>query len=405
MLEYQPFYQPKLRIAVLSPGLSTGGAEIWQATLVRHAQTVCYKCLIALDWTPTHVLPLFGGVPIHVATGGALEVANKALEIIPSVGGVDLVMYWGLDPMPNLENLHVPVVHVSHSSGMEISRRESHEEFVIRHGKSRANFLASVSESASLLFNHALREKETITVIHNGADIERTRPAFGGAEQRRKWKIPKEAKLALFMGRFSEEKGPDLLLKAMTLLPDDWHVAFMGWGPMEDELKKRARHMLPKGSIDSVSRVIFPQPRISGLGDIYAACDCVVLPSFSEAFPLVMVEAWHAGVPLVCAEFNTLKEIETTYAEGQTMAWHVGCPPTPRELASVIQETDPNDERVERACQISWNNFSAAAMTARWESYFYNCIAEWFTIGQLGMLQISPPQELLDDTDGLHYPV
>lgn len=405
MLEYQPFHQPKLRIAILSPGLSTGGAEIWQATLVRHAQSVAYKVLLALDWTPSHVLSLFAGVPIHVAEGGAMELANKALEVIPTVGGVDLVMYWGLDPMPQLENLGVPIVHVSHSSGMEISRRESHEEFVIRHGKSRANFLAAVSESASLLFNHSLRAKETVTVIHNGADIERTRPRFGGATQREKWKIPKEAKVALFMGRFSEEKGPDLLLKAFTLLPDEWHLVLCGWGPMEDELKKRGRHMLPRSSTGSLSRIIFPQPRISGLGDFYAASDCVVLPSFSEAFPLVMVEAWQAGVPLVCAEFNTLKEIESTYTDGESLAWHVGCPPTPHELAIAIKETDANDARVERACHIAWTDFSASAMSARWESYFYDCVREWFEIGQSGLVQICPPQELLGDASELQHPI
>lgn len=393
MLDYEVFQKPRLRVAALTPGLSTGGAEIWLATLFRHAQTVKYTSLLSFGYSPQHLSSMFGNIPIEIVDKGEADLmAETALKFIPANGGADLIMYWGIDPMPSLLKLGVPVVHVSHSSATEISPRATHPEFVHRFGKSSANFIAAVSYSSSLLFDQSLRQRDDVTVIHNGADVERTRPAFGRDWQRQRWKIDQNAKVLLYVGRFSEEKGPDLLLEAMPKLPDDWHLVMVGWGPMEAELKARAKNLLPRPE-KSISRIIFPQPRLTGLGDFYAAADVVVLPSFSEAFPLVMVEAWHAGIPLVCANFRTLEEIESVYNLGNPLAWHIGCPPTGAEIAESVQLADRDDKRVEDAAQIAFEHLSATAMVARWESYFYKCVADWHQIGQDGLLQISLPSD------------
>ena len=72
-----------------------------------------------------------------------------------------------------------------------------------------------------------------------------------------------DAKVLLYVGRFSPEKNCDLILEALTHLPDEWHVIFYGWGINEDKLKNKAKGMFPKSSSDTLARVLFPRPRMT----------------------------------------------------------------------------------------------------------------------------------------------
>ena len=135
-------------------------------------------------------------------------------------------------------------------------------------------------------------------------------------------------------------------------------------------------------------RVWFPQPALDKLGDVYAACDCVVIPSDSEAFPLVMVEAWQAGKPLVCSEFQTLGEVERKYADGKELAFHIPCPPTAKDVARVAQKAvDSNGTREMLAMELGILHFSASAMVSRWEDFFYRIKREWLQRGQFGEVE------------------
>ena len=400
MLNYETFHKPRLRILAMTPGLAPGGAEVWLGTLIRQAQTVDYKGVITCGDAGQDMKPMLGAVPVWVTeenTYGAEYAEKMAIRAIKEIDGVDLILYWGFDPMPQLNQVGIPIVQVSHSSGMEQSTNW-HREHIKRWGRSRANLMAAVSESAAELFDPELRTKDAVTIIHNGSDIERTRPSVGRQEQRKRWGLvgeegQPEAKVLLYIGRFSPEKNTDEILGAMHYLPDDWHVVFYGWGIHENRLKDKARRMLPKSPCGSVGRVLFPRPRTSGLGDLYAAADVVVLASSSEAFPLVLIEAWQAGVPVVCSEFHTLLDIEKIYSEGRPLAWHVDCPPTDKQIAEAVLLTDPNAERVDEAARIGYTHFSASAMVSRWESYFYKCVSEWHTISNKGHVQIMQLRE------------
>ena len=160
-------------------------------------------------------------------------------------------------------------------------------------------------------------------------------------------------------------------LDAMQFLPDDWYAVFYGWGVIQGPLFDRARES------SFAERVLFPQARLSGLGDVYAAADVVVIPSSTEAFPLVLIEAWQAGVPVVCSEFMTLKEIEDEYAEGNELAWHVPCPPTPQELSAAVISVGDGDDRITMARQLANEVFTATGMVGRWERLFYHCVYQW----------------------------
>jgi glycosyltransferase involved in cell wall biosynthesis len=103
--------------------------------------------------------------------------------------------------------------------------------------------------------------------------------------------------VVLYVGRFSSEKGVFTLLDTIEILSKK-HIpvkaVFVGMGPCAEDLKaqveSRKLNVEFTGFIEGVS-----------LTQRYIAADVFVLPSFSEAWGLVVNEAMEAGLPVVAS--------------------------------------------------------------------------------------------------------
>ena len=94
----------------------------------------------------------------------------------------------------------------------------------------------------------------------------------------------------LYVGRFSQEKGVDVLVRAFRGAPG--RLVLAGAGPLEDQVRS-----LVDERVELLGHV--PRERLPAL---YAEADCLVLPSRSEAWGMVLNEAAAAGLPLVATE-------------------------------------------------------------------------------------------------------
>jgi glycosyltransferase involved in cell wall biosynthesis len=111
-------------------------------------------------------------------------------------------------------------------------------------------------------------------------EIERLRRDLGAS---------KETFLIGAVGRLTRVKGFDLLIRAFRAagLPDSRLVIF-GEGPLRDDLTARGgSHVLLPGFRDDVK-------------DLYQAFDLFVCSSRSETYPLAVLEAMDAGLPILC---------------------------------------------------------------------------------------------------------
>lgn len=94
----------------------------------------------------------------------------------------------------------------------------------------------------------------------------------------------------LYVGRLSHEKGADVLVKAFRDVPGKLVVA--GTGPQEQQVRALADERVE--FLGHVERERLPE--------LYARADCLVLPSRSEAWGMVLNEGAAAGLPLVATE-------------------------------------------------------------------------------------------------------
>ena len=102
--------------------------------------------------------------------------------------------------------------------------------------------------------------------------------------------------VVLFAGKLEARKRPLDAVRALAALGPQAVLAIAGSGPLEEDVRREARNLgvrlAPLGFVNQ-----------SGLGEIYAAADCLVLPSASdESWGLVVNEAMATGLPAVVSK-------------------------------------------------------------------------------------------------------
>lgn len=121
------------------------------------------------------------------------------------------------------------------------------------------------------------------------------------AELRRQWGIPEDAYCFLFCGKFIAKKRPLDLLQALDLLcreplaPGAPHLLMVGSGELLDQCRSyAAARNLPVTFAGFLNQGEITQA--------YVAADCLVLPSESETWGLVVNEALACGLPVIVSD-------------------------------------------------------------------------------------------------------
>jgi glycosyltransferase involved in cell wall biosynthesis len=129
----------------------------------------------------------------------------------------------------------------------------------------------------------------------NGVNMERFSP--GASDVRERLGLPPIARLVGFVGRLTRDKGvPELIEAFVTILRGDpnAHLLLVGWfDASEDALDYHSRACIKN------------HPRIHCTGFVhdpapyYRAMDLLVLPTWREGFPNVVLEAAATGIPVI----------------------------------------------------------------------------------------------------------
>jgi glycogen(starch) synthase len=202
---------------------------------------------------------------------------------------------------------HHNIPLVAHVHATELDRTDFRPNTWIadkeRFGLMKADKVIAVSNyTKNLLVNQYGIPADRIAVVHNGHDAPQIRhdDTIVSAQRR---KTP----LVLFLGRLTTQKNPWQFLEAAKMVNEvrpDVQFVMAGDGPMMTELIDRTCEL---GLAD---RVIFTgKVNRKEVDNIYRSASCFVMPSLSEPFGLVALEAIGHGVPVILSRQSGAAEV------------------------------------------------------------------------------------------------
>jgi D-inositol-3-phosphate glycosyltransferase len=169
-------------------------------------------------------------------------------------------------------------------------------------------------------------EPERVFVVPPGVDLSMFQP-IDRTEARRKIGY-RSGRLLLFVGRLERLKGVDVAIRALALLRDRSHddVRLLVLG----EDSRRSDDESEKSRLKAIALSEGVQDRVDFLGSVahhelpyfYSAADVCVMPSYSESFGLVGLEAQACGTPVVGSDVTGLRSVVRDEVSGYLVAGH-----------------------------------------------------------------------------------
>jgi D-inositol-3-phosphate glycosyltransferase len=167
--------------------------------------------------------------------------------------------------------------------------------------------VASTLEERDQLVRHYGADPERIEIISPGVDHRVFSPGDRAAARRHIGLAP--GRTVLFVGRIQPLKGADLVVRALAQLETRPVNLVIVGGPSgtDGEAELDALHALVADlGLEARVRFVPPQPH-EQLADYYRAADVCVVPSRTESFGLVALEAAACGTPVVAANVGGLR--------------------------------------------------------------------------------------------------
>ncbi|HWU31297.1 MAG TPA: D-inositol-3-phosphate glycosyltransferase [Marmoricola sp.] len=172
--------------------------------------------------------------------------------------------------------------------------------------------IANTDEEAKDLINSYSADPGCVEVVQPGVDLTMFNPR-SMADARGRLGLSADGDVLLFVGRIQPLKAPDVLLRAAAVLLEreparrgQMTVAIVG-GPSGSGLEhpESLENLAQQLGISDLIRFVPPVDRAT-LADWYSAASVVCVPSYSESFGLVALEAEAAGTPVVAAAVGGL---------------------------------------------------------------------------------------------------
>ena len=284
--------------------------------------------------------------------------------------------YWisGKVAMPAAKKFGIPLAHTMHTmarvKNMNLAEGERPEPMIRVQGETQVVAAANAliantdAEAASLV---SLYEAcpDNVSVVSPGVDLYTFTAGNGRKAAREAVGLPQDAHILAFVGRIQPHKGPEVLIRAVAeMLNHSPHLrpklitVIMGGasGSGVGEVE-RLKDLVSWLNISDVVRFENPVPRAE-LPQWYRAADLVCVPSYSESFGLVALEAQACGTPVVATAVGGLRTAVADGISGVLVDGH-----DPRAWSSVLARLIQEPQRrvllsigaIEHASHFGWD--------------------------------------------------
>ena len=335
------------------------------------------------------IVELSPGVRVRHLNIGANSATKEELPaLIPNISDAFLAVlekekydvihshYWisGKVAMPVAKKFGTPLAHTMHTiarvKNMNLAEGERPEPMIRVQGETQVVAAANAliantdAEAASLV---SLYEAcpDNVSVVSPGVDLYTFTAGNGRKAAREAVGLPQDAHILAFVGRIQPHKGPEVLIRAVAeMLNHSPHLrpklitiimgGASGTGLGEVE---RLKDLVSWLNISDVVRFENPVPR-NQIPQWYRAADLVCVPSYSESFGLVALEAQACGTPVVATAVGGLRTAVADGISGVLVDGH-----DPRAWSSVLARLIQEPQRrvllsmgaIEHASHFGWD--------------------------------------------------
>jgi len=284
--------------------------------------------------------------------------------------------YWisGKVAMQAAKELGIPLVHTMHTmarvKNLNLAEGETPEPMIRVQGETQVVAAADAliantdAEGASLVSLYDACP-DIVHVVSPGVDLYTFTPGESRSAARTEVDLPQDAVVVSFVGRIQPHKGPEVLIRATSELlkhsPILRHKLIVnvigGASGANTEEVDRLKELTTWLGIDDVVRFAPPVSR-KDLPQWYRAADLVVVPSYSESFGLVALEAQACGTPVVATAVGGLRTAVADGISGVLVDGH-----DPKAWSSVIARLLQEPQRrvllsmgaIEHASHFGWD--------------------------------------------------
>lgn len=255
---------------------------------------------------------------------------------------------------------NIPVVITAHGSDIRPDSRYRRKPRIwgrIIYALQHAQLITAISSQMHRALVEIVDGKTTIDLIPNGVDAEGlTQPAT----HQQSWPIKPNENYVLYLGGLTQKKGLDVALRAVRIVkdisppPSTFKLVVAGTGPEQASLAQYARDADLGSTVQFVGPVRGELKRF-----LLQNCQYVIMPSRTEGLPLVALEAFACGKPVLASNVGGLPELVHDGVTGKLVP-----PEDPHALAQAMidlanadrQEMKPTIEA--KAKEYAWANIA-----------------------------------------------
>jgi L-malate glycosyltransferase len=179
-------------------------------------------------------------------------------------------------------------------------RRNRLYEWIQRRALRHASAVIAVSKPLAQLLADAGVPRAKIHCVPNAFTASYS--PLPRAEARDRLGIDPDKLVVGWVGRLSREKGADVMIDALSHANDAWQLSIIGDGAKRNALQQRA------AKLGVADRVTWHGP-VENAGSLLSAFDAFVLSSRTEGTPITLLEAMHAGVPIVATRVGGVPDV------------------------------------------------------------------------------------------------
>ncbi len=226
--------------------------------------------------------------------------------------------------------------------------------------RSTMRWADAVILNSAAVRDFAIREEgaapEKIHVIPNGVRVEEYAHPMSRVALRAEFGLSSDQVLIGAVGRLTQQKGFDLLIRALALLKqENVHVVLIGEGEESSSLKQLA------AQLGVASRVHFAGYR-RDVPQILGALDLYVQPSRFEGMPNALLEAMAAGCPVIASDVDGNRELIECVGQGNLVQVE-----DPHAFANVIRLVLNHSRENMSSAKIVRREFNITKMISDWE--------------------------------------